>query len=278
MQQETQVNQALDLGTPEGRTIYFDNTPALVATFQHPLRYLGYLGNQFKGWGLPSYLLVMFTFAWNLESYLQNPTVPLLINALGMVIGVLCISAINNHKSVNGWLGIISAGFIIASGVMSKDWGAVFQQIAYILALDIPVLLSKAWMGDKPVSKGFDIKSLVYAIVAFIVGFLAIYLLVTYALHTPRMIQNASLFGVSLAASVLCLMKYRWQYILWASTSLFAIWTWGTSFLQGDTSVIMLVGTLIYFANDIIAFTVSSWYEQYPFNINYYRNKKKLTK
>lgn len=267
------MQNTVKLETKEDYRNYFNNTPALLATVKHPLHYLGYLGSQFKGWNLASYMLVMFTFAWNLQATMLNPNITTLINSIGMVLGVACISAINNHKSVNGWLGITSAIFIIASGIMSKDYGAVFQQFAYIIALDIPVLLSKAWMGDKPVSHSFDKKGLLYAVVSFIIGFVALYALISY-LGTPRIIQNSVLFGVSLMSSVLCLKKYRIQYLGWAGTSLFAIWTWGSSFMQGDTTLVMLVGTLIYFANDIIAFTCSSWYENYPFNINYYRNKK----
>lgn len=175
---------------------------------------------------------------------------------------------------INGILGIVSAGFIIWSAVMSQDWGAVFQQIAYIIALDIPVLLSKSWMGDKPVSHGLNLHGWLVMIVTFLVGFGSMYAVINY-LGTPRIIQNSLLFGISLTASVLCLNKYRIQHIFWLATSVFAILTWTASYLQGDTTLVMMVGSLIYMANDFIAMIFTEWWAPYRFNINYYRNKKK---
>lgn len=255
---------------------YFNTNPSIVTMIKHPLWYLWYMGTQFKGWVLPSYFLVIFTFAWNLQATLNTPTLATIVNSIGMLLGVTCIVAINQHKSVNGVFGILSAIFIIWSGIMSKDFGAVFQQIAYIIALDIPVLLSKSWMGDKPITHGFDKKALISSIITFIIGF-AVMFVVIKLLGTPRIYQNSCLFGISLTASVLCLEKYRIQHLFWIATSLFSIWTWGSSFLAGDTTLVMLVGTLIYFSNDVIALTCTQWWAPYKFNINYWRAKKQGT-
>lgn len=252
---------------------YFNNTPSLKSMFVHPIWFWWYMGTQFKGWVLPSYFLVIFTIAWNLEASLLNPNLETIVNSIGMILGVTCIVAINQHKSINGILGIVSAGFIIWSGIMSGDWGAVFQQIAYIIALDIPVLLSKSWMGDKPVSHGLNVKGFLILLITFAIGYASMHEVITL-LGTPRIIQNSLLFGVSLTASVLSLKKYRVQHIFWEITSVFSIWTWTTSYLAGDTSLVMLVGSLIYLSNDIIAMTCTSWWAPYPFNINYWRAKK----
>lgn len=252
---------------------YFNSTPSLKSMFVHPIWFWWYMGTQFKGWVLPSYFLLVFTIAWNLEASMLNPTLGTIVNSIGMVLGVTCIVAINQHKSINGLLGIVSAAFIIWSGVMSGDWGAVFQQVAYIIALDIPVLLSKSWMGDKPVTHGLNWKGLVILAITFAIGFSSMFGVITL-LGTKRIIQNSLLFGVSLTASVLSLKKYRAQHIFWEITSIFSIWTWTTSYLAGDTSLVMLVGSLIYLANDIIAMTCTSWWAPYSFNINYWRAEK----
>lgn len=249
---------------------YFDNTPALFALFIHPLWYLWYLSTQFKGWVSANYMLVAFTIGMQLTGFLTAPSVTTAINATGMILGVTCITAINAHKSVNGWLGLVSAGFIIASGLMSKDWGVIFQQVAYIMALDIPVLLSKAWMGSKPISNSMDKKGVIMAIVSFIGAFIAMYIVITL-LGTPRIIPNSFLFAVSFTSSILCLKHYRIQYIGWFITSMASLWTWSASFMAGDANWLMLVGALIYLSNDIIAFTLSEWYAPYPFNINHKR-------
>ena len=252
---------------------YFNNTPSLKSMFVHPIWFWWYMGTQFKGWVLPSYFLVIFTIAWNLEASLLNPNLETIVNSIGMVLGVTCIVAINQHKSINGILGIVSAGFIIWSAVMSGDWGAVFQQSAYIVALDIPILISKSWMGDKPVTHGLNAKGWLVMLLTFIVGTGLMYGVISI-LGTPRIVQNSLLFGISLTASILSLKKYRVQHLFWISTSIFQLITWGSAYIAGDTSLVMLVGTLIYFTNDIIAMTSTSWWAPYPFNINYWRAKK----
>lgn len=187
---------------------------------------------------------------------------------------------------INGILGIVSAGFIIWSAVMSNDWGVIFQQVAYIVALDIPVLLSKSWMGDKPISHGLNLKGLAVLLVTFAVGFGSLYAFMAYfgdpkviydgvLFGIPRIVYNAGLFGISLTASVLCLLKYRAQHVFWLATSVFAILTWASSYMAGDASLVLVVGSLIYMANDFIALTLTDWWAPYRFNINYYRNKKK---
>lgn len=249
---------------------HFDNTKALYAPFTHPIWYLWYLGTQFKGWVVANYMLVAFTIGMQLTGFLTAPSLTTAVNAIGMILGVTCITAINAHKSINGWLGILSAGFIIWSGVMTKDWGVVFQQLAYIIGLDLSVLLSKSWMGSKPISLSMDKKGVIISIIAFIGSFAVMYAVITY-LGTPRIIENSLLFAVSFTSSILCLMHYRIQYIGWFITSMASLWTWGASFAAGDASWLMLVGAMIYLANDIIAFTLSEWYAPYWFNANHKR-------
>ena len=50
-------------------------------------------------------------------------------------------------KSVNGILGILSAICFIIVGFSAKNYLSIGEQIAYMITLDIPVLLSKELMG-----------------------------------------------------------------------------------------------------------------------------------
>lgn len=272
--EDVKENKVVYEGKKKDMLDYFNNNPSIITMFKHPLWYIWYMSTQFRGWVLPSYFLVIFVIAWNLEACLLNPNLETIVNSIGMVLGVVTLACLNQHKSCNGIFGITSAAFIIWSGVMSKDWGAVFQQVAYIIALDIPVLISKSWMGDKPVTHGLNAKGWITSIVTFIVGAGAMYLFIDW-LGTPRIIQNSLLFGISLTASVLCLKKYRIQHLFWVATSVFAIITWGSSFMAGDTTLVMLVGTLVYLSNDVIAMTATEWWAPYPFNVNYWRAKRK---
>ena len=67
------------------------------------------------------------------------------ITFIGTTLGVLCILSINAAKSVNGILGILSAICFIIVGFSAKNYLSIGEQIAYMITLDIPVLLSKEW-------------------------------------------------------------------------------------------------------------------------------------
>ena len=57
--------------------------------------------------------------------------------------------AINATKAINGWLGLISAACFIYAGLEAKNYLSIFEQIAYIATLDLPVILSvKSWNDD----------------------------------------------------------------------------------------------------------------------------------
>lgn len=53
--------------------------------------------------------------------------------------------AINAAKSVNGWLGILSAICFIIAGLNAKNYLSIGEQLAYVITLDVPVLLSANW-------------------------------------------------------------------------------------------------------------------------------------
>lgn len=86
-------------GKKEEMMRYFLNTPSLKAMFVHPIWFWWYMGTQFKDWVLPGYFLVVFTIAWNLQASMLNPNLETIVNSIGMVLGVTCIVAINQHKS-----------------------------------------------------------------------------------------------------------------------------------------------------------------------------------
>lgn len=62
---------------------------------------------------------------------------------------MLCVLAINATKAVNGWLGLLSATCFIYVGFEAKNYLSMFEQVAYVLTLDIPILISiRTWNDD----------------------------------------------------------------------------------------------------------------------------------
>ena len=80
----------------------------------------------------------------------SNPITPVaIITFIGTTLGVLCVLAINATKAINGWLGLISAACFIYAGLSAKNYLSIFEQVAYVLTLDLPVILAvRSWNDD----------------------------------------------------------------------------------------------------------------------------------
>ena len=72
--------------------------------------YFIWLVKQLKGWPIQNYLLWFFSFGFQLSLYVSFPiTTVTTVTFIGALLGTLCVLSINAAKSVNGWLGILSA-------------------------------------------------------------------------------------------------------------------------------------------------------------------------
>ena len=110
------------------------------------LNYFKFLLHQLKGWPQQNYYLFFFSLGCQIMTLVNQPiTLLTVITFIGTTLGVLCILSINAAKSVNGILGIISAICFIYVGYSAKNYLSIGEQIAYMITLDIPVLLSKEW-------------------------------------------------------------------------------------------------------------------------------------
>lgn len=232
-------------------------------THHNLVTYLTWLGNQIKGWPQQNYYLFWFSFGAQLMTLVANPITPVaIITFIGSTLGVLCVLSINAAKAINGWLGLLSAACFIYAGWVSKNFLSIFEQIAYAITLDIPVLLSiKSWNNDtaKHLRK-FGSKQWIVAIIGTVlVYFISGYLIGKFT-PDPRPWIDALSFSVSLTAGIMCFMRYSNQFIWWLFSGLFQLLLWGITFAQGDASLAMAINSLIYVANDVLAFTVSPWF------------------
>ncbi|MDP0529936.1 nicotinamide riboside transporter PnuC, partial [Lacticaseibacillus paracasei] len=143
----------------------------------------------------------------------------------------------------------------------AKNYLSIFEQIAYVITLDIPVLLSASWNVNMAAKiRRFTGRSWVIAVSATLI----IYLVSGWAIGTftddPRPWVDAISFAISLTAGVICFLRFNNQYVWWIASGLAQMVLWFISFRQGSATLAMFINSSIYLMNDVLAFTISPWY------------------
>lgn len=225
--------------------------------------YFKWLWKQLHGWPIQNYFLWFFAFGFQLALLIGAPINSVtLITFIGTLLGTACVLAINATKAINGWLGLISAGCFIYAGWSAKNYLSIFEQIAYIATLDLPVILAvKSWNNDtKNHLRKFGSKQWVIALIGTLFVYLVSGYLIGHFTNDPRPWIDAISFAISLTAGIMCFMRYNNQFYWWLASGLFQTALWIITYAQGDASLAMGVNALIYVVNDILAFTVSPWF------------------
>lgn len=233
--------------------------------FRTPVGYFKWLFNQLKGWPIQNYMLWFFAFGFQLALLIQNKlTTVTVITFIGTLLGTLCVLAINATKAINGWLGLISAACFIYAGWSAKNYLSIFEQLAYIATLDLPVILAvNSWNDDtKNHLRKFGGKEWLVAIVGTLLVYVVSGYLIGHLTNDPRPWIDAISFSISLTAGVMCFMRYNNQFYWWLASGIFQLILWGVTYAQGDATLAMAVNSLIYVTNDILAFTVSPWFNR----------------
>ena len=171
--------------------------------------------------------------------------------------------AINAAKSVNGVLGILSALCFIIVGFNAKNYLSIGEQVAYMITLDIPVLLSANWninMASK--IRQFSARSWFVALAATAVVYLLSGYLIGHLTDDPRPWIDAISFSISLTAGVICFLRFNNQYFWWLASGIAQLVLWFISYRQGSATLAMAINSSIYLINDVMAFTISPWYNQ----------------
>lgn len=228
------------------------------------INYFKFLLHQLKGWPQQNYYLFFFSLGCQVMTLVNQPINLLtVITFIGTTLGVLCILSINAAKSVNGILGIISAICFIYVGYSAKNYLSIGEQIAYMITLDIPVLLSKEWNHNMAAKiRKFTGKTWGIAIIStIIVYFVSSYLIQRFT-DDPRPWIDAIAFSISLSAGIISFLRYNNQYFWWLASGLAQMVLWFISFRHGSASLAMFVNSSIYLINDVLAFTVSPWYNK----------------
>ena len=225
--------------------------------------YFSWLFNKLKGLPQQNYYLFYFAVGAQLMTLVNAPITPVaLITFFGTMIGVLCVLAINATKAVNGWLGLISAACFIFVGFTAKNYLSIFEQIAYVITLDLPVLISvRTWNDDTANNlKRFAAKQWVISIAFTLVVWAVSAVLIGKFTNDPRPVFDGMAFAISLTGGIVCFLRYNNQYFWWLFSGIAQLVLWAITFAQGDASLAMAINSSIYVINDILAFTVSPWF------------------
>ena len=225
--------------------------------------YFQWLFNQLKGWPQQNYYLFWFALGCQIMTLVNAKITGLtVITFFGTMIGVLCVLAINATKAVNGWLGLVSAACFIIVGFSAKNYLSIFEQIAYVVTLDLPVLISvRSWNNDtKNHLRKFGAKEWVISIAFTVIVWAVSAYLIGNLTNDPRPIYDGMAFSISLTGGIVCFLRYSNQYFWWLFSGVAQLVLWGITFAQGDASLAMAINSSIYVVNDILAFTVSPWF------------------
>ena len=227
------------------------------------LTYFKWLGQQIKGWPQQNYYLFWFSFGLQIMTLVSADFTPVsVITFIGTTLGVLCVLSITATKAINGYLGLFSAMCFIYAGYTAKNYLSIFEQLAYVVTLDLPVILAvKSWNNDTVNHlRKFTVKNWVVSIVFTV----AMWLLSGYLIGTftddPRPWIDAISFAICLTGGIVCFLRYNNQYFWWLASGLFQLILWGVTYAQGDATLAMAINSSVYLINDILAFTVSPWF------------------
>lgn len=228
------------------------------------INYFKFLLHQLKGWPQQNYYLFFFSLGCQVMTLVNQPINLLtVITFIGTTLGVLCILSINAAKSVNGILGIISAICFTYVGYSAKNYLSIGEQIAYMITLDIPVLLSKEWNHNMAAKiRKFTGKTWGIAIISTIIVYFVSGYLIQRFTDDPRPWIDAIAFSISLSAGIISFLRYNNQYFWWLASGLAQMVLWFISFRHGSASLAMFVNSSVYLINDVLAFTVSPWYNK----------------
>lgn len=228
------------------------------------INYFKFLLHQLKGWPQQNYYLFFFSLGCQVMTLVNQPINLLtVITFIGTTLGGLCILSINAAKSVNGILGIISAICFIYVGYSAKNYLSIGEQIAYMITLDIPVLLSKEWNHNMAAKiRKFTGKTWGIAIISTIIVYFVSGYLIQRFTDDPRPWIDAIAFSISLSAGIISFLRYNNQYFWWLASGLAQMVLWFISFRHGSASLAMFVNSSVYLINDVLAFTVSPWYNK----------------
>ncbi len=131
-----------------------------------------------------------------------------------------------------------------------------------MITLDIPVLLSRNGITTWRQKSASSPKTWGIAIISTIIVYFVSGYLIQRFTDDPRPWIDAIAFSISLSAGIISFLRYNNQYFWWLASGLAQMVLWFISFRHGSASLAMFVNSSVYLINDVLAFTVSPWYNK----------------
>lgn len=216
--------------------------------------------HQMTGWSKSSYwLLGIGLVILLITGFMGGFSWLALTSTLAGMIGFTCTISITNGKAINGITGFVSALLLIGVALHTKNFSDIIMQGAYIVLLDIPVLLNKEWGTDfepRKMNKKYALQTLAW----FIGFFIATYALDTF-LGSPRVLIDAFSATIGLTGAILTVRRFSFAYILWTLQGITSVALWFVTALQGHAVWVLMLTYILYLANDMVAFFDSKWFK-----------------
>lgn len=218
--------------------------------------------DQMSGWSKSSYILLFTGIAFLLFIGLKDGITPLgLTSTIAGIIGFTCTVSITNGKPINGILGFVSAVMLSYVALQTGNFSDIIMQCAYIVLLDIPVLLSRQWGNFK--AKSLDGKHWFYVALVFLLFLGLTYTLDTVILHSPQAILDAIAATIGLTGAVLTTMRFKETYYFWLAQGLMSVALWAQTAMNGHAVWVLFFTYMLYIANDFVAFFDSQWFKKH---------------
>lgn len=218
--------------------------------------YFPWLLSQCRGWGRFSYALLAFNFVLQVISLVQSfAQAPLqsVVAFIGGNLSVACVIGISNRSGIQGWAGAVSAVCIATTGFMAGNFATAWEQIGYLVFLDLFCILDPKWNNDIKAEK-FEKKSEWIGYLAFFCAAWALFYRLFGMTSDPRVALDSLNLAMAVTGSLLELNRKREQYYVWTISSVFTIALWTQTMIQGDGNFALIFSYGIFFLNDMYAF------------------------
>ena len=225
--------------------------------------YFAWLWQQCQGWGRFSYGLLGFNFILQVislgQSFKQTPLLAI-IAFIGGNLSVACVIGISNRSGIQGWAGAISALAIATTGFIAGNYATAFEQLGYLIFLELFCILDPKWNDDIQVEKFESGLEWIKYGLFFLVTWLITYLLFSLT-SDPRVFLDSLNLAMAITGSLLELNRKREQFFVWTLASLFTIALWFQTMLQGDGNFALIFSYSVFFLNDMYAlFSRKGWF------------------
>ena len=218
--------------------------------------YFNWLIDQCKGWGKFSYGLLAFNFILQIislvQSFASHPFTSI-IAFIGGNLSVACVIGISNRSGIQGWARLISALCIATTAFIAHNYANAWEQIGYILFLDIFCILDPKWNDDIKAEKFESWLEWIKYGIFFLLSWAVLHYIFSLT-NDPRVFLDSMSLAMSVTGSLLELNRKREQYFVWTLASVLTIALWVQTMLEGAGNFALIFSYSIFFLNDMYAF------------------------